>query len=179
MKQLLVEARCQYCKIIIFSAEFRDGGQHFCTECGESLEVTTDLYRIRSNAIQSIYYYSDERRQRRAIKLRRQGMTLDEIAEALGISKTTAYRMTEQVVYMTRIANAEIVHKVLLSRQQGKTLRQMQDEIGISRQTAANILNRYKFVKNVSPETKLTSYSKDSNEDMSTSAERQILPRLS
>lgn len=87
--------------------------------------------------------------------------------------------MTEQVVYMTRIANAEIVHKVLLSRQQGKTLRQMQDEIGISRQTAANILNRYKFVKNVSPETKLTSYSKDSNEDMSTSAERQILPRLS
>jgi len=165
------------CKIVFFSTEFSNDGEHYCTECGGVLEITTDTYRIQGNNIQSIYYFSDDRRQRRAIALRQSGLTLDEIAAKLGVSKTTAYRLTEQLTPTNYATNAEIIYRVLNARQHGKSLRQMASEIGISRQSAANIINKYKYVKNVPHETNLTSY--NINEMLLMSAGHQIPQRLS
>jgi len=105
MKQLLIEAICNNCDLIVYSTEFYMDCVHYCPECGDKLDVTHEKYQLQDNAIKAKYYFSRERMQKRVISLRKKGFTLREIAGDLGISHMTVQRMVQNKVLVTRVTS--------------------------------------------------------------------------
>ena len=108
MKQLLIEALCHNCELIVYSTVFYEDCTHFCPECGDKLEVTKEKYQLNDNAIQAKYYLSREKLQMRALAMRKKGFTLREIGSALGISYVTAHRMISNKVVVTQVENPPV-----------------------------------------------------------------------
>ncbi len=114
MKQLLIEAICHGCELIVYSTVFYEDCVHYCPECGERLNVTGEKYQLQTNNIQAKYYFSREQLQRRVIALRKKGWTIREIAAELGINRMTVFRMINHKVIVASVSEPEENQQVLL-----------------------------------------------------------------